>query len=184
MKSQLTKSLRMQTPMIKKAIPFVTNNKKKSKQMKTILLFLFLSVNCFSQQLYRQTFSGGYTASANGKYLVGEAFNRTYSDGNLTVGESILYQISLLNTLSIDEVNNQNSDVLVYPNPVEDELFIQHQDISNWQVQVYDVTGKQVTSAFVSQDSMNLSFLSSGTYYLVFTNEEKLVTVTKKIIKR
>lgn len=184
MKSQLTKSLRMQTPMIKKAIPFVANNKKKSKQMKTILLFLFLSVNCFSQQLYRQTFSGGYTASTNGKSLVGEAFNRTYSDGNLTVGESILYQISLLNTLSIDEVNNQNSDVLVYPNPVENELFIQHKDITHWQVQIYDVTGKQITSTFVNQDSMNLNFLSSGTYYLVFTNEEKSVTVTKKIIKR
>ena len=174
----------MQTPMIKKAIPFVTNNKKKSKQMKTIILFLFLSINCFSQQLYRQTFSGGYTASANGKSLVGEAFNRSYSDGNLTIGESILYQIAVLNTLSIDEVNSQNTTLVVYPNPVENELFIQHQDITHWQVQIYDVTGKQITSTFVNQGSMNLNFLNSGTYYLVFTNKEKSVTVTKKIIKK
>ena len=79
--------------------------------MKATVLFLFFSVNCISQQLYRQTFSGGYTTSANGKSLIGEVFNRNYSDGNLTVGESILYQIALLNTLSIDDVNNQNSDV-------------------------------------------------------------------------
>ncbi|VXB34383.1 Por secretion system C-terminal sorting domain-containing protein [Flavobacterium sp. 9AF] len=152
--------------------------------MKTILLFLFLSVNCFSQQLYRQAFSGGYTASTNGKSLVGEAFNRTYSDGNLLVGESILYQIAVLNALSIDEVNSQNTTLVVYPNPVENELFIQHQDITQWQVQIYDVTGKELKRVFVNQGSINLNFLSSGTYYLIFANEEKSVTVTKKIIKQ
>lgn len=152
--------------------------------MKATVLFLFFSVNCFSQQLYRQTFSGGYTTSANGKSLVGEAFNRSYSNGNLTVGESILYQIALLNTLNIDEVNNQNLDLLVYPNPVENELFIKHQEISNWQVQVYDVTGKQMTSTLVNQGAMDLNFLSSGTYYLVFKNEEHSLNVTKKIIKK
>jgi len=152
--------------------------------MKATVLFLFFSVNCFSQQLYRQTFSGGFTSSANGKSLIGEVFNRNYSDGNLTVGESILYQIALLNTLSIDDVNNQNSDVLVYPNPVENELFVQHQEITNWHVRIYDVIGKQLTSTFVNQGSINLSFLSSGMYYLVFANEEKSVTLTKKIIKK
>lgn len=152
--------------------------------MKATVLFLFFSVNCISQQLYRQTFSGGYTTSANGKSLIGEVFNRNYSDGNLTVGESILYQIALLNTLNIDEVNNQNLDLLVYPNPVENELFVQHQEITNWHVRIYDVIGKQLTSTFVNQGSINLSFLSSGTYYLVFTNEEHSVNVTKKIIKK
>lgn len=152
--------------------------------MKTIVLILFFSVNCFSQQLYRQTFSGGYASSANGKSLVGEVFNRNYSDGNLTVGESILYQIALLNTLSVEEVNDKNISLIIYPNPVENELFVQHQDISNWQVQVYEITGKQITSVFVNQGFMNLNFLSSGTYYLVFTNEENLVNVTKKIIKK
>lgn len=152
--------------------------------MKTIVLILFFSVNCFSQQLYRQTFSGGYTSSANGKSLVGEAFNRSYTDGNFTIGESILYQIALLNTLNIEEVNGKNLSLMIYPNPVENELFIQHQEITNWQVQVYDVTGKKITSVFVNQVSMNLNFLSSGTYYLVFTNEENSVNVTKKIIKK
>lgn len=152
--------------------------------MKTIILILFFSVNCFSQQLYRQTFSSGYTSSANGKSLVGEAFNRSYADGNLIVGESILYQIALLNTLNIEEVNDKNLSLMIYPNPVENELFIQHQEITNWQVQVYDVTGKKITSVFVNQFSMNLNFLSSGTYYLVFTNEENSVNVTKKIIKK
>lgn len=152
--------------------------------MKTIILILFFSVNCFSQQLYRQTFSSGYTSSANGKSLVGEAFNRSYADGNLIVGESILYQIALLNTLNIEEVNDKNLSLIIYPNPVENELFIQHQEITNWQVQVYDVTGKQITSVFVNQVSMNLNFLSCGTYYLVFTNEENSVNVTKKIIKK
>ena len=152
--------------------------------MKTILLFLFLSINCFSQQLYRQAFSGGYTTSANGKSLVGEAFNRTYSNGNLTVGESFLYQIAVLNTLSIDEVNSQNTTLVVYPNPVENELFIQHQDITQWQVQIYDVTGKELKRVFVNQSSINLNFLSSGTYYLVFNTKKSLATITKKIIKK
>ena len=152
--------------------------------MKTTILFLLIGVSSFSQQLYRQTFSGGYTTSANGKSLVGEVFNRTYTNGNLKIGESILYQIAMLNTLSVDEVNNQNSALTVYPNPVENELFLQHQDITHWQVQIYDVTGKQIISDVVNQGSMNLSFLSMGTYYLVFINEEKSVTVTKKIIKK
>ena len=73
---------------------------------------------------------------------------------------------------------------MVYPNPVENELFVQHQEITNWQVQVYDITGKQITSVFVNQGSMNLNFLSSGTYYLVFMNEEHSVNVMKKIIKK
>lgn len=152
--------------------------------MKVIILFFFFSVNCFSQQLYRQTFSGGYTTSANGKSLIGEVFNRNYSDGNLTVGESILYQIALLNTLSVEEVNDKNLSLIIYPNPVENELFIQHQEITNWQVQVHDITGKQITSVFVNQGSINLSFLSSGTYNLFFTNEEHSVNVTKRIIKK
>lgn len=152
--------------------------------MKTIILFLFLSINCFSQQLSRQAFSGGYTSSINGKSLTGEAFNRNYSNEKLTIGESVLYQISLFNTLSTEDLNSQNTELILYPNPVKNELYFYHNEITDWQIQVYDVTGKQLSKVFVNQTSINLNFLSSGTYYFVFTNERNSVTITKKIIKQ
>ncbi|MFV0472304.1 MAG: T9SS type A sorting domain-containing protein [Paludibacteraceae bacterium] len=152
--------------------------------MKTIILFLLVSANCFSQQLYRQMFSGGYAASVNAKSLVGEAFNRVHSEGSVTVGESILYQMTMLDIVSIDEINHQNVALKVYPNPVENELFVQHPEGTNWQVQIYDATGKYITTLPVNQSSVNMNFLSSGIHYLVFNNKDKSVAITKKILKK
>jgi len=70
----------------------------------------------------------------------------------------------------------------LYPNPVHDELKIfSNQDLSGGQVRVFDLAGRQVLSIVLVSDKIDVTFLRSGVYSLVFTKNGE--SVTKRFIK-
>ncbi len=149
--------------------------------MKAIVLFLFLSVNCFSQQLYRQTFSGGCISSSNGVAMVGETFNRSTS-GVIELHESILFQIAHFTALSTEETNIQDMELNIFPNPIVEVLNFNHNESFPWDVTVYDNSGRIMLSKEKVQHSIDLSSLASGQYYVLFKNENQIIY--KKIVKK
>jgi hypothetical protein len=78
-----------------------------------------------------------------------------------------------LNLTTINqELTIESSGIMVYPNPVGTELFIESQDprIKNQDIKIYDLNGKIVFvhgSLFLSpRTTIDVSQLTSGTYFL------------------
>jgi hypothetical protein len=80
-------------------------------------------------------------------------------------------------TASIDDQNQ--FDILIYPNPTNDKLFIQGLSSSS-RVSIYNVLGKLVLSQTISKE-IDVKQLSKGIYILKIADEQK--EIVRKFIK-
>jgi len=92
--------------------------------------------------------------------------------------DTVVVTVMPVNAVSVANMKN----VFVYPNPVQNELVIENAE--NCTVQIYDLVGKELYSGIINQnkETVNTSYLSSGTYFLEITcsNGERVI---KKIVK-
>jgi hypothetical protein len=149
--------------------------------------------------------SGGYYGN-NNQYsynftLPGEGcytFNLidSYGDGggavSLTSGSTIIYSttgsygsgVSRNFEISNTAGNNDNilSSVKFYPNPVEDVINIINLEVSNINYNISDNQGRIVAQGIINynNDSINISNLEQGTYFIKINNEN--VSKIEKII--
>lgn len=76
---------------------------------------------------------------------------------------------------------NEISGLNMYPNPVTNgNLYISSDSNSAKSVEIYDILGKQVLNAKVSNNTVNVSNLKGGAYIVKITEEGK--TATRKLI--
>ena len=86
-----------------------------------------------------------------------------------------------VNTCVLSVKQNEISGLNVYPNPVKNgTLYISSDSASAKSVEIYDILGKQVLNAKTSNNAVNVSSLTSGSYIVKITEEGK--TDTKKLI--
>ncbi len=83
---------------------------------------------------------------------------------------------------AIRELKSENFSVTCYPNPVSDLLNIRIQNITNYQVQVSDLMGRQLIR-FENQQSVNVSSLTQGIYFLTVTDPKTEKRFTTRFIK-
>ena len=87
-----------------------------------------------------------------------------------------------------EEVLNANKALLaalnLYPNPVEDKMFIELNDIYSVNVTIFTLSGKFIDSFEISSNKseIDMSKFSKGTYLIQFESEKG--SVTKRIIKK
>ncbi len=82
-------------------------------------------------------------------------------------------------TLTIEDLSPTTSSIYVYPNPTANRVYIQSENITK--VELFDLLGRRVRST--SQDQIDLSNISSGSYILQVTTQNN-TTETFKIIKQ
>ncbi|MCB9335666.1 MAG: T9SS type A sorting domain-containing protein [Flavobacteriales bacterium] len=83
---------------------------------------------------------------------------------------------------SIEEI--KNIKVSVYPNPVKDNISFEL-STNNYQVQIFDITGKTIKQASSLRNKLTLSTteLNNGIYfYSIFTKDGSLITTNKFIV--
>lgn len=86
-------------------------------------------------------------------------------------------------TLSVSEIKEETLDVSLYPNPSSDIVKISvPSDLKDIQIEVFDNSGKQINLKLLSNNTFNVSNLSSG-IYLVNIISDKLKTTKKLIVK-
>lgn len=68
-----------------------------------------------------------------------------------------------------DAASHSLSAVMIYPNPVRDVLYIQSNQKQTTK-EIFDLTGKKLRQS--TENSINTSFLSPGSYYIVLKNKE------------
>ncbi|MBC8047895.1 MAG: T9SS type A sorting domain-containing protein, partial [Fimbriimonadaceae bacterium] len=80
--------------------------------------------------------------------------------------------------------NEIKNTITVYPNPVSDKLYIKYlQDNIPEQITVMNILSQHINNLPVQQDSFDVSFLSSGIYFLEIIFEDNKRTVTSFIIQ-
>ncbi|WP_079240706.1 T9SS type A sorting domain-containing protein [Chryseobacterium indologenes] len=113
---------------------------------------------------------------------LGDSFSNTakiYFDYNSPIVTNT-YTTSVQNVLATAETHKENQSISVYPNPAKDVLNIRSkQEIIK--AEIYDATGRIISSLSVTGNSISVSELTKGNYILkAFTKENVIV---QKFIK-
>ncbi len=87
---------------------------------------------------------------------------------------------NILNTPDFE----QEGQLLVYPNPVQNILFVENNRYPALVFGLYDVTGKKVLQGalYTTYNQISVSLLSAGVYFLKLTDENSNAFVIKKIL--
>lgn len=72
--------------------------------------------------------------------------------------------------LSISEQNQIQFSI--YPNPVSDQLFISSENLQIEKISIYSMSGKQVLETELEEESVDVSNLSEGLYFIEITSKE------------
>jgi len=84
---------------------------------------------------------------------------------------------------ALSVIDEALSDVSIYPNPVDDELTIKTSaDIFDKIATVFDINGKRLSSTKLKTNTLNVSNLASGVYFLRLESEGKIIK--RKFIKK
>ena len=87
--------------------------------------------------------------------------------GYVGYSEFLVDNISLNQPLSTMELNAQESNIHIYPKPTKDVLQIEVSDNTEIEsIELFDLGGKRVKTFNNSDRNLNISDLSSGTYFL------------------
>ncbi|MES2589829.1 MAG: T9SS type A sorting domain-containing protein [Bacteroidota bacterium] len=84
----------------------------------------------------------------------------------------------------IYEIGEGNFSLNIYPNPFDNEVFLNLTGLDNLNIRITNINGKEVANQFCKTglNTINLENLSDGMYFIVFENQFNLEAV--KIIKK
>lgn len=74
------------------------------------------------------------------------------------------------------------ADAKVYPNPMNNEVFVWVGGFKNVEYSIADITGKQLLNGNVSNNPINVSELHSGIYFITLSSNGQTLA-TKKVVK-
>ncbi|MCS3529725.1 T9SS type A sorting domain-containing protein [Chryseobacterium sp. JUb7] len=113
---------------------------------------------------------------------LGDSFSNTakiYFDYNFPIITNT-YTTTVQNVLATAEISKENNTVSIYPNPVQDILFIKSKD-QVIKAEIYDTAGRILKSVSITDRSINVSEVSRGNYIIKLFTKDK--TVTQKFVK-
>ena len=155
--------------------------------MKQLIFILLASTTCFSQTISKQVIgtAGKTQTNSNLKisWTTGEPVVGLMTAGGNQLGNGY-YPAMDIQALSIDDVA-LNVEIMVYPNPTSQSLYVSHPELNLFGIQIVDLNGKQVYSGTISKDQpLDVSNYSQGMYLITIENKEANKKNTYKIIKK
>jgi len=116
--------------------------------------------------------TGSATIDANGLLTaITDGTVEVTATANDASGEVGTTTITISNqSLSVHE-NNLSSQISIYPNPVKNELFIKLNNLKVTKMSIFDYSGRLVKSINENVNSINVSDLQQGIYFLKVSTE-------------
>ncbi|WP_343607527.1 DUF7619 domain-containing protein [Chryseobacterium oranimense] len=114
---------------------------------------------------------------------MGDAFSNTasiYFDYNAPIITNT-YTTTVRNVLAVSETKTGNENISIYPNPVEDTLYIKSGE-EIIKVEIYDASGRILNTTGVKANSVNVTGLAKGNYLIKLFTKDK--TMVQKFIKK
>ncbi|GEN70459.1 DUF7619 domain-containing protein [Chryseobacterium lathyri] len=114
---------------------------------------------------------------------MGDAFSNTaniYFDYNAPVITNT-YTTTVRNVLAVSETKTGKENVSIYPNPVQDILYIKSSE-EIIKAEIYDASGRILNTTGVKTNSVNVAELAKGNYIIKLFTKDK--TMILKFIKK
>ena len=160
--------------------------------MKKLILLFTLFIFTFSikaQSISKQAISSLGSNYSNStiklSFVLGEVLvgSMTDEDGGFQLGNGYYPSLNL-ETLSVKSPLIEIK-LKVFPNPVNELLYISHPTENNFDIYLTDITGKKIFEGKVQkQNPINISQYPKGIYLLTIMTGEIKKTNTYKIIKQ
>jgi hypothetical protein len=108
------------------------------------------------------------------KILYSATYLHTYSNNWVLTGDTAFYYYSSLGT-SIDE-KHFTKNIEIFPNPTSSIIYFKNLDLSqNISYKIYDISGKIVKNERCNINSIEVSTLNSGLYFIEFYTKSEFV---------
>ena len=154
-----------------------------------IILTILLFVTGYGQTSLRKSSlsAGGGSATSGNLYMVyamGEIGTKEADQGNMHLSEGFIGP-DFAALLGIEDYT-QLQGVKVYPNPVSDFINIKFPETGDYEVYVFDITGKQVLKNILHNNDIvrySIKHLKTGYYLLTLIDRKGNKTITYKIQK-
>jgi hypothetical protein len=101
----------------------------------------------------------------------------TYIAGAIDSGRVYRFDRVIATSLKI---NDLETGIQIYPNPASDKLILKGVDLKNAQITIYDVNGKINSGYAIGNNSVDVSGLKNGIYFLQIKSKDN--TSTRKIV--
>ncbi|HNX20897.1 MAG TPA: M6 family metalloprotease domain-containing protein [Bacteroidales bacterium] len=94
--------------------------------------------------------------------------------------------VSGLSNVGVEDIRLDENDVMVYPNPTQNEIFIelseQFQNFPDWEIEIYDILTHKLQEDKIQNSKMNIdvSKLPSGVYFIILSNKNN--RIVKKFV--
>jgi Secretion system C-terminal sorting domain len=161
--------------------------RNKKLKLSAILLFGLGLTEILAQEAIPAT--GGNASGSGGSvsYTIGQIVYMTNIGTNGSVTQGIQQPYEILVITGIPEAKDITIEILVYPNPVTDnlKLEIKNYEIQNLRYKLYDNNGKLLQENKIEGNETNIIMnnLIPAIYFLKVTDNKKIVK-TFKIIKK
>ncbi len=160
--------------------------------MKKIVLFilcLFFIIKGFSQDLNPEVIatSGEYFSGANGSlsWTIGEPVIETFAGVNAKLTQG--FQQNTYLVVAIEDMQDDNFQISVYPNPANDLINIHLNVKSDVIIELFDIQGKKLfiekVEANTTLKQLNLNNFAIGSYILRITGTNGNLLKSYKIEK-
>lgn len=166
----------------KKSNPFAKNyvNLSMKHFLFTFLVTSFVSEIGFSQDLFLVGAAGTYTEDTGGSvsWSLGELVIETASSSTRDITQG--FQQGNIYVTGVEEL--KDSEISIYPNPAAEYVTIQSDEAVN--VSIYDMSGRLVGTWYFTntQNLINVSDYSRGTYSLVIESVNSKPYITKLVV--
>ena len=148
----------------------------------TLLTFMLLALSLLLSA-QSVTNSAGTTLSNDDviiEYSVGEPVISTLTGAQGIVTQGLLqptYQVES----QVNELFDEQYSFDCYPNPVAQQLYVETDFLDFQEFQVIDTKGQVIYTAPFNYQPINLSGLSSGSYFIRFYSNQNIIKVIKLI---
>ena len=156
--------------------------------MKKILILLSVLISIFSYgqtEIKKSAISTAGGSHTNGTTTVisaiGEVAVQENNQGNIRLSEGFIGPdiLTALGLENYDELNGLN----IYPNPVDTRLFIEFPVVQDYEVYLYDLSGKQLIFSKInakSKGEIDLTGYKTAVYMLIVVDVKNM---KRKIVK-
>ncbi len=136
--------------------------------------------NCNTVELYK-VINGGHSWPGSSTVLPAANYGYTNEDFNASVAIWKFFSLCKSISTGVNEIENNESDIIIYPNPASDYIKIQS-SIELGTITVTDMVGKIIlqTKSRAEQEQINIKTLPDGVYFVTFLNNG--IQNTKKFI--
>ena len=155
----------------------------------TSLLILLTSLTAISQTaIEKSTIDSGGATTTNGTltmvYTIGEVAVQENTNGTVHISEGFI-GTDTMSSLGLDAYTPL-AGVQLFPNPATDFVNLRFSKVANYEINIYDLLGKEVTTYQVSNSDTQriaLGQLPNAVYLVLVKNENTKEFISYRLIK-